>query len=329
MLILNAQDVQKAFPMDVAIQTMKDAFAAHVAGKTIVPDRIHIDITENPGVCLVMPAYVNNGHGEALGLKVCSLFEGNRDRGLARLQAGVITLEPDTGRIKAMLEGAMLTAIRTGAASGAASDFMARQDSKTVAVFGAGVQARTQLEAICTVRKIETVWVFDPFPEMVEDMIKSIAGTGPIPFDMRAASCSREALAEADIVCAASTSSTPIFSHDELKPGVHVNACGSYQPDVVEIPADTVAASLLVVDDKHSALEETGDLIQPIKAGIITEDHIHAELGELALGQKVGRNSPEEITFFKSVGLAVQDVASAAVALANAKILGLGQKVDF
>ena len=327
MRILNAADVRRALPMSEAIEAMKGAFAALSDGKADVPGRIHLNVQKHDGVTLVMPALVDDSQGLALAVKVVSLFDHNASRGLARIQAAVLALEPDTGRLAAVVEGATLTAIRTGAASGAATDLLARADSHTVAIFGAGVQARTQLEAVCSIRSIRRAWVFDPEPESTRRLIADVAGQGPIPADVRAAVSPQEAVAQADIVCTASTSTTPVFRDADLKPGVHINAVGSFQPHVQEIPPETVVRSFLVVDSREAALEETGDLIQPIRAGLIGADHIRAELGELVLGRRTGRESAEQTTFFKAVGVAVQDAVAVRLALENAQRFGLGQVV--
>jgi len=327
MLVLDAADVRRALPMADAIEAMKGAFAALSSGRAVVPERIRLDVEPHGGVSLIMPAFVDDEGGGALAVKVVSLFDHNRERGLPRIQAAVLALEADTGRPVALLEGATLTAIRTGAASGAATDLMARPDSRTAAILGAGVQGRMQLEAVCTVRPIETVWVYDPAAGAVQALVDEMAGQGPIPADLRPAADPREALAEADVVCAATTSATPVFADADLKPGAHVNAVGSYQPHVQEVPAETVVRARVVVDSRRAALAETGDLIQPIRARFITADHIQADLGELVLGKAKGRTSDDEITLFKAVGVAVQDAACARAALARAEQLGLGQTV--
>lgn len=329
MLVLSAADVRRALPMSAAIEGMKRAFAALSDGRAQVPPRGHLPIEPHDGVVLVMPASVEEEHGQSLAVKVISLFDHNTRRGLPRIHAAVLALEANTGRPIALLEGAALTAIRTGAASGAATELLARSDSRTVAIFGAGVQARTQLEAICTVRLIETVWVYDPIASAVEALIAEAAGQGPIPTDVRAAADPRQAVGEADIICTATSSAEPVFSDADLKPGAHINAVGSYQPDVREIPAESVVRGLLVVDSREAALAETGDLIQPIRQGLIGPEHVYAELGELVLDRKRGRGSADQITLFKAVGLAVQDAVAARLALENAEQSGLGQRVDW
>jgi alanine dehydrogenase len=329
MLILTADDVKKALPMKETIEAMKRAYASLSDGKAEVPLRTRLSVPPQEAVSLFMPAYVQAQGGDALAVKVVSLFPNNPDRGLTFIQAAVLVLEADTGRTAALLEGSTLTAIRTGAGSGAAIDLLARPDSKMVAVFGAGAQGRTQLEAACSVRKIEKAWVFDPSVERAETFVQEMAGKGPIPKELRVASNAREALSEADIVCTATTSNAPVFADSDLKPGAHVSAIGSYTPEMQEVPAETVARALVVVDSRSATLAETGDLLQPMQAGLFGEGHIYAELGEIVLGRKAGRKSPDQITYFKSVGVAVQDAMAAQLALENARQLGLGVEVDF
>lgn len=327
MLILGAEDVRRALPMGEAIRAMRTAFGALVQGRAQVPLRSHLSSSDGRGTTLVMPAFLADEGGDALAVKVVSVFPDNPGRGLARIQGTVLVLDPSTGRVEGVLEGATLTALRTGAVSGLATELLAREDARVAAIFGAGVQGRTQLEAVCTVRRIERVLVCDPVPEAVKRFVAELAGVGPIPEDVRVATA-REAVSEADVICTATISTDPVFEDADLKPGVHINAVGSYQPHVREIPPETLVRARVVVDDREAALEETGDLIQPIEAGLITEEHIRASLGELVLGEAVGRESAEQVTLFKSVGIAAQDAAAARVALEGAKVLGLGQRVD-
>ena len=329
MLILNAAEIRQALPMPEAVAAMKQAFAALSDGKALVPPRIHLPIAAHSGVSLIMPAFVdgNTPAEQSLAVKVVSLFDGNHARGLARIQAAVVVLEPDTGRPIALLDGAMLTAIRTAAASGAATDLPARRDSRTVALFGAGVQAITHLFAMCAVRPIEKIFIYSRTPSKVAALIAEFAGRPAIPAELIAADSPRQALADADIVCCTTSSQTPIFEDADLKLGVHINAVGSYTPQAREVPPETVRRALVVVDSRHAAWEEAGDLIQPLQAGLIGREHIHAELGELVLGRRTGRADDRQITLFKSVGLAVQDAVAARVAMENAARLKLGQEV--
>ena len=331
MLILTAEDVQKSLPMKDAIEAMKRAYASLSDGKAEVPLRTRLSVPPQDAVSLFMPAYVRAEGGDALAVKVVSLFPKNpeRERRLAFIQAAVLALDAETGRPMALLEGNSLTAIRTGAGSGAAIDLLARLDSNVVTVFGAGVQGRTQLEAACSVRKIEKAWVFDASVERAEIFVQEMAGLGNVPPKLRVANSPEQALAEADIVCTATTSSTPVFADADLKPGTHISAIGSYTPEMQEVPPETVARALVVVDSRSAALAETGDLLKPMQDGLFGEEHIHAELGEIVLGRKAGRDSTERITYFKSVGVAVQDAMAAQLALQNARQLRLGTDVKF
>jgi ornithine cyclodeaminase len=276
-----------------------------------------------------MPAFVDDEGGQALAVKIVSVFPHNPDKGLPLIHAAVIVMDAETGEVLALLEGGSLTAIRTGAGAGAATDVLARKDSQIAAIFGAGVQARTQLEAVCTVRQIETAWVYDPNPDQAEKFIAEMAGQGPIPQDLRPAASPKEAVQDADIISAATTATAPVFEAADLKPGVHINAVGSYTPEMQEIPAQAILQAYAVVDSRSATLAETGDLIQPIQQGLFTEEHIQAELGEILLGKKPGRRDAQQITYFKSVGVAVQDAMAGRLALENAKKLGLGQTVDW
>jgi ornithine cyclodeaminase len=276
-----------------------------------------------------MPAYVHSAAGQALAIKAVSLFPANPARGLAYIQAAVLAFDAETGRAIALLEGSSLTAIRTGAASGAAVDLLARPDSKIAAIFGAGAQGRTQLEATCTARKIETAFIVDPDPATAEAFAQEMKGRDPIPEDLRVARTPREALEHADIICTATTSARPVFSDRDLRAGTHISAVGSYTPEMQEVPAETLQRARIFVDSRSAALEEAGDLIQPIGRGLFDESHIFGELGDVVLGRLSGRQSQEEITYFKSVGIAVQDALAAQAALKNARQLSIGTEVEF
>jgi ornithine cyclodeaminase/alanine dehydrogenase-like protein (mu-crystallin family) len=329
MLLLNAQDVRKALPMRETIEAMKQAYASLAGGTAVVPLRTRLSIPDSDALSLFMPAYVRSTEGQALAIKAVSLFPSNPARGLAYIQAAVLAFDPETGRAVALLEGSSLTAIRTGAGSGAAIDLLARKDSKVVAIFGAGAQGRTQLEAACTVRSIETVYIFDSNSGKAAAFAEEMRGKSPIPHDIRVASSPREAIETADIICTATTSTKPVFDDADLKPGVHISAIGSYTPEMVEVPAETVQRAKVFVDSRSAVLAEAGDLIQPMQKGLITEAHVHAELGEIILGKKAGRESETEITYFKSVGIAAQDAMAAQVALKNARKMNIGREVEF
>lgn len=329
MLILTADDVRRALPMNEAIEAMKKAYASLSNGTAVVPLRTRLPIPGSEALSLFMPAFVNTQEANALAVKVVSLFPTNPARGLAYIQAAVLVFDSETGQAVALLEGSSLTAIRTGAAGGAAVDLLARPDSKTVAVFGAGAQGRTQLEAACTARKISTVFIYDADANKAKSFAEDMKAKGAIPADLRVASSAEEAVEQADIICTATTSLKPVFDPKAVKAGTHISAVGSYTPDMQEVPGETLQRARIFVDSRSASLEEAGDLIQPMRAGLFDESHICGELGELVQGKIPGRQSPEDITYFKSVGIAVQDAMAAQVAIVNARRMNLGTNVNF
>lgn len=325
--VLSRSDVAQAVSMAAAIKAVKKGFIQLSMEQAQVPLRTQIPVTKRNGVTLFMPAYLMKS--ETIGAKIVSVFPNNRRRGLPTIHALVIVVDAKTGRPLAAMDGTYLTALRTGAASGLATELLARKESRVAAIFGAGTQSRTQLEAVCTVRDIERAWVYDVRPSVARAFAREMKERGsPIPADIRVAQTTRQALHEADVVCTATTSFRPVFADSSLKLGVHINGVGSYTPEMQEIPARTVVRSKVVVDSREASLAEAGDLIISIDGGLITNKNIHGEIGEVAAGKIPGRESEEETTFFKSVGLAVQDVAVAELVLKRAEELGLGLDVE-
>lgn len=327
MLILNASAVRKSLPMDAAIDGVKQGYAALSAGNVEMPIRSQLPIDTQEGVILTMPAFVQSEH-EALAIKAVSVFPKNQVSGLPIIHAAVLVFDPNTGKPIAILEGSTLTAIRTGAASGAATEILSRPNSKTAAIFGAGVQGRTQLEAVCTTRDIETAWIFDLDEELVSTFIDEMAGNGKIPTDLRAAESPEEAIREADIICTATTANTPVYSDEFLKPGVHINGVGSFTLEMVENPPETLGRATVFVDSQEAVMEEAGELVAAIDQNLLTMNDF-SELGAVINGDAVGRTTEDQITFFKSVGVAVQDAITAKIALENAIKSGLGQEVSW
>lgn len=313
--------------MDQVISVVRDAFVQLSEEEAVVPMRSQIPIERKTGISLFMPAYLKRSH--SLGAKIVSVFPENPQIDLPTIHAIVIVLDADTGCPQAVLDGAHLTALRTGAASGVATDLLAREDTAIAAIFGAGRQGRTQLEAVCNVRGIKTVWIYDPDTKAAESFAEDMKKMGsPIPMDIGVASSPLQAVQDADVVCAATTSFKPVFEDKDLKPGVHINGVGSYTPDMQEIPHETVQRALVYVDSIPAAWEEAGDLIRPLKNGLIQEEHIQGEIGQLAAGTIPGRKDSQDITFFKSVGVAVQDVSVARLILSAASDLGLGTDIE-
>ncbi len=310
--ILSANDVRAALPMPAAIAAMRRAFGQLSAGDATVPLRSRIS-TEK-GVTLLMPAYLPKS--AALGVKIVSVYGNNPTRGLPVVAATVLVLDPETGLPRALMDGTSLTAIRTGAGGGLAADLLARKDAHTVALFGAGVQARAQLQAVLAVRNIRRVYLISRTRQSVQKLADEISGWQNPPQIVQANSAA-EAVQNADIVITATTSSTPVFDGNDLRPGTHITGVGSYTPQMQEVDAVTVNRARVVVDSREAALAEAGDIIIPGAA-------ISAELGEIVNGTQPGRLNDREITFFKSVGVAVQDAIAAAEVLSAAEKLDLG-----
>jgi len=303
-----AEDIRRALPMREAIEAMRAAFIAFSEGRAHIPQRLSISIPEQEGITLVMPGYVPP---DALGLKVVSVFPRNPARGLPTLSALVVMLDPETGAPAALLDGAFLTAWRTGAASGLATDLLARPDAESLALIGAGAQARTQLRAVAAVRSLRRVRVDSRTPARAQALIEEMRGQEGIPEDIAVAPTPEAAVAEADIVCTATNSSVPVFDGRALQPGTHINAIGSFTLEMRELDEETFRrAARVVVDSRAAALAEAGEVVWAIRQGILREADL-VELGEIAAGRRPGRERPEEITLFKSVGLAVQDLVAA------------------
>jgi alanine dehydrogenase len=326
MRILTAQDVRSSLPMPIAIERMKEAFVQYSSGKAEVPLRSRIDVKSHHGTTLFMPALLHES--EDMAVKIVSVFPENVQRHLPTIHALVVVVDPITGTPQAILEGASLTAIRTGAASGAATDLLARRDAQSVAIIGSGTQARTQLEAICYVREIQQVWVYSLDHPGAHAFCEEMQGVQGVPEAIKLAGSPRAAVENADIICAATTSSQPVFQSKHVRAGTHINAIGSFTPEMQELDANLLQKALLVVDSRESVLAESGDLIIPIEQGLLGSNSIHAELGEVLLGDLPGRSDENQITVFKSVGLAVQDAIAASTALAGAQDKNLGVVVD-
>lgn len=315
--MLAAADVRAALPMPKAIEAMKQAYMQFSSGRSTVPLRTHLQ-TEK-GISLLMPAYLHDSRN--LGVKIISIYEGNPQRGLPTISATVMVLDPDTGFPLALIDGGSLTAIRTGAGGGAAADVLARRDANNVALFGAGVQARTQLLAVLAVRDIAEVSIIDPMAEARKRLAAEVA-TWPDAPRVILDRTPEEAVQAAHIVVTATTSPLPLFNGNDLKPGAHVTGIGTFTPDKREVDEVTVSRARVIVDSREACLEEAGDLIIP-------DAPIDAELGEVLNGDQPGRENEEQITFFKSVGIAVQDTMAAALVYTAAAEQGLGTEVDF
>lgn len=323
---LSAADVERCLPMAAAVDAMAEAFTAVSAGRVAMPLRLGVEAPAAGGTTLFMPA-----HDPGLGytvLKMVSVYPGNPARGLPAINGMVILVDGATGQPVAVMDGAALTALRTGAASGAATRALAREDAAVLAVLGAGAQAPYQALAVCAVRPIRQVRIYNRTRARAEALARSLAGRLGVGVEVVVAESPAEAARGADVICTATSSTEPLLDAGHVAPGTHVNAVGSFRPAMRELGRDLVArARPVFVDQVQAAREEAGELIDALQAGVLGPGDL-VELGQVLAGARPGRVDPEQITLFKSCGLAAQDLYAAARVWERARELGVGQDVE-
>jgi ornithine cyclodeaminase/alanine dehydrogenase len=322
MRVLGREDLATLLPPADVIGEVERAFRECAAGRVATLPRAALPM-EGRGVFLTMVSALP-GLG-ALGAKLVTVVEGNRRRGLPTIHASFLLTDPDTGAPLALMEAGFLTGIRTGATSALAARYLARPDSRVVACFGAGVQARFQLLGLRAVLPLAEVRVVGRDAGRARAFAERMARELGVP--VRALIDRKAAVAGADVVTCATTSARPVFSGRDLGSGVHVDAVGSFRPATREVDTMTIRKSRVVVDTYEGAWAEAGDLLIPLRAGAITRRHVKAELAELVAGARPGRTGPREITLFKSVGFAPEDAVTARLAYDRAVAAGLGTEV--
>ena len=308
--ILSAHDVRLALPMKAAIDAMRETFSLLSAGDVDLPLRTNVTIPSQDGCMLSMPARA----GRVIGVKVVSVFPRNPSRGRPRVNATLLLLDPETGEPMALLDGEAITALRTGAATGLATGLLARQDAKRVAIIGSGVQARTQLEGVCAVRWVDSAVVYSPTRKHAEQYAQEMAKVEGLPNRIDVADSAAEAAGDADIICTATSSAEPVLGDADVPDGAHVNAIGSFTPEMREIDPALLGRARVIVDQRQAAMAEAGEVIAAVEGGRLTEEDL-VELGDVVQGRVPGRESESQVTVFKSVGIGVQDVVAAARAL--------------
>jgi ornithine cyclodeaminase/alanine dehydrogenase-like protein (mu-crystallin family) len=293
--------LDRFLPMSAAIDALEAAFGADRLPEA--PLRTHVDT--RAGSILLMPAFGETG----VGVKLVTLTPRNPGRGLPFIHAVYALFDAETQALVAAFDGAALTAARTAAVSGLATRHLARADASRLAIFGAGVQARSHLQAMLAVRPVDDVVIVSRTPERATSLAREASEDG-----VKASVGAADAVADRDLVCTCTTSDTPVLDGTSLMPGTHVNAVGAYRPDIRELDTEAVRRSRVVVETREAAMEEAGDLVIPMKEGAIDEAHIVADLSEVVRGTSV-RQSDDDVTLFKSVGIAFEDliVARAAV----------------
>ncbi|AEW95051.1 MULTISPECIES: ornithine cyclodeaminase family protein [Streptomycetaceae] len=331
MLILDREAVTKALPMSEAVPVLAGAMRRYSAGLVTQPLRSVLRPATDPSMLGVMPAHMAAEDGDpayGFGVKAVLFNPGNPARGLPATVGAVLLLDPETGVPAALLDAAVLTAVRTAAVSAVATDALARPDAGDLAILGSGAQARAHLEAMAEVRPVRRVRVWSRTAANAEAF--AVWARQLLPgVEVEAAATVSAALAGADLVCTTTASHEPLVEAADLAPGAHVNAVGASVADARELTSAAVARCAIYVDSKESAANEAGDLRAPLAEGLIDAGRIRGELGEVLLGRAEGRRDEREITLYKSLGLAVQDVAAGFAALRGATERGLGTDVPF
>jgi alanine dehydrogenase len=326
-LVLSRSEVEELLDLGELIDALADAMADLSAGRASVPDRVAARVDEREGLLAAMPGYTPSAG--ALASKLVTLFPHNAGSALPTHQAVIVVFDPDTGRPAALLDGTAITALRTGAGSALATRLLARDDAATIAILGTGVQARSHARAVTRVGQFQALRIAGRTPGKAEVVAEELAAE----LDLRVLPVAswEEACDGADVVCATTHALEPVVRREWLSPGAHVTSVG-YNPQGREVDDATVVDALIVVESRAAALAPvpsgSNELREPIERGLIGPEHIHAEIGELVLGSKPGRSSPEQITLYKSVGVAVQDGAAAALVLRAARERGAGHEIE-
>ena len=323
--IINQESVPRLLPMAECIDCMREVLTDLAKGLCQLPLRNIMWLPEKVGALGLMPSYWKSH--DLIGLKAVSYFPGNAGTEYDSHQGAVLLYEAKRGRLLAIVDATSITAIRTAAVSAVATKLLARSDACRLAIIGAGVQARVHLEAMRLCRDITSIRVCGKSLDRAKRFAKRESDRHSIKVDPVASV--KEAVADADIICTTTSSTVPVLKGEWIKPGTHINAIGASTAPARELDAHAVRISRLFVDLRESALEEAGDFLLAKKEGAVNDDHIQGEIGELLAGKAIGRTSPDDITLFKSVGLAVEDLASAYHIFNNAVRQNAGMKIEF
>jgi ornithine cyclodeaminase/alanine dehydrogenase-like protein (mu-crystallin family) len=326
MLILSQSDIERLLPMPACVEVMASALSSLARGEAVLPLRTVMRIPNTENFFAAMPGYVAVDGEGVFGAKLVTVFPGNQGTAFDSHQGAVLIFDNERGGVAAVLDGTAITGIRTAAVSGVATRALAREDAKTLAILGSGVQAHSHLRAMCAVRSIQTLRVWSRTPANALSFAEHARREHGL--DAMASPTGADAVIGADIVCVATSSNQPVLLGEWLSPGTHVNAVGVSQPHARELDSAAVVRSRLYVDRRESALNEPGDILAPLRAGEITPEHIVGEIGEVLVGRAPGRASASEITLFKSLGLAIEDLASASYVYAEAVRTGAGVRVE-
>jgi alanine dehydrogenase len=327
-IILSEADVKAVLPMRDLIDAMEVALARFSAGEVLQPVRTVLQVGPSKAFFGLMPAY--QPAPAALGAKLVTVFTANAARGLPTHLATIVLLDPETGAVMALLDGRYITEARTAAVSAVSARHMARAQTKEatkLAILGSGVQARSHLEALALVCRLADVRVWSPTAASRERFAREMALHTSAP--IRVTDSARDAVDEANVIVLATASPVPVVESGWVAEGTHICAVGACRPDVREMDGALVASARLIVDSRAGALTEAGDVVLAMNEGRFGTDHLVGELGEVVAGRVAGRTSEREITVFKSLGMAVEDVAAAELAWRRAAETGLGRAIPF
>ncbi|MGE5304678.1 MAG: ornithine cyclodeaminase family protein [Alphaproteobacteria bacterium] len=324
MLILSEKEVQSLAEVQELIPALERAHIQYSTGKAVMPVRLVVPLPQIDGRITSMPGYLNEE--KALGMKVVTFFPNNLKQNLPQILATVMLFSADTGKMMAAMDGNYITAIRTACVSAMATKALANPESRVLGVLGAGVQARAHIRALTQIREIAEIRVYDIFEASARQLQQSLQKDLGVKIDV--VQSAREAVQGADLLVTVTTAKEPIVRAEWLKPGMHINAVGSHRPDLREIDGATLATAKIVVDSREAIMAECGDILLAIQEKAITADNIHAEIGEVLAGKKAGRSRADEITLYKAVGIAIQDVATAHLVYRKALERNVGTKID-
>lgn len=324
MLFLSEKQVQSLIEIAELISTLENAHVQYSTGKAVMPVRLVVPLPQIQGRITSMPGFLNEN--KALGMKVVTYFQENPRRNLPAILGTILLFSAETGKLIAVMDGSYVTAIRTACASAMATKALANAETPVLGILGAGVQARAHIEALTQVKKIERIKIYSPSGASAAGMKKDLESAMTIAIEATASA--EDAVRDVDLLVTGSTAKEPIVKSAWLKAGVHINAVGSHRPDHREIDGATVARAKVVVDSREAIMAECGDILLAIKEQAISENHVHGEIGEVIAGTKPGRMSASEVTLYKSVGIAIQDVATANLVYRKALKRGVGTNVE-
>jgi alanine dehydrogenase len=324
MLVLSENQVHRLIDIAELISTLEKAHIQYSTGKAVMPVRLVVPLPLIHGRITSMPGFLNED--KALAMKVVTYFQDNPKGNLPAILATIMLFSAETGKLIALMDGSYVTAIRTACASAMATKALANAETSVLGILGAGVQARAHIQALAQVRKIDRIKIYSPSGASAAAIKNDLDPALKIAIEV--AGTAEDAVRDADLLVTGTTSREPIIKSTWLKTGVHINAVGSHRPDDREIDGATVARAKVVVDSREAIMAECGDIILALKEKSIGENHIHAEIGEVLAGTKAGRSGASEVTLYKSVGIAIQDVAAANLVYRKALEQGVGTTVE-